>query len=96
MGNTDGMSAEGERVGCGDYTPSGICNLKMLKMLLFPLGGNVTELSSAAYGMPELSPSQLNWAVGLFNIVAVVYWKHEVLALWRKSEGCIALAVQSV
>lgn len=47
-------------------------------------------------GCPSFSLSLLNWTVGLLNIIAVVYWKHEVVASWRESEGCISLAVQSI
>lgn len=68
---------------------------KAAENAFFPLG-DVSKPGSAASGMPELSPSRLNWAVGLFNIIAMIYWKNEVLALWRKSEGCIAVAVESI
>lgn len=62
VGNRLNENNEGERVGC---SPPGIWNPRLLKVLFFPLGGNVSKLSSAAFGVPELSPSQLNWPIGL-------------------------------
>lgn len=59
VGNRLNENNEGQRVGCGENTPPGIWNPRLLKVLFFPLGGNVPKLSSAAFGVPELSPSQL-------------------------------------
>jgi hypothetical protein len=64
VGNRLNENNEGERVGCGEYTSPGIWNPRLLKAF-FPLGGNVSKLRGAAFGMPGLSPSQLKCAVGL-------------------------------
>lgn len=53
----------------------------------------MSKPSSGASGMPELSPSQLDWTVGLFNI-AVVYWKSDTGRL--EKEGCIALTIKNI
>lgn len=52
----------------------------------------MSKLSSAAFGVPELSPSQLNWAVGL---QIQQCFMGRVKSPWRKS-GCIALAVSRI